>query len=122
MTSQWDIFGDSLPGPEVVEKCAPSRRSRTAPSSAVFAVLLAVSTAGVSAANSGELVAAVSSSSVVLAREPIKRTLPSDERTLRAGVDFEVGRSAEQLARSFQAHFGPASDHDEDDQVGYVFN
>jgi hypothetical protein len=122
MMSAWDIVDDVFSGPQVVEKCMPSRRVRSAQSSAVVAVVLAMSTAVGSSATSDELITSASTASVVLSRQRVKRFQPRNEERRDSALDFEVGRSAEQLARSFQAHFRPASDHDEDDQVSYVFS
>ena len=118
----WDIVSDVFPGVQVVENKDGLRRATRVPSSIAVAVVFTVCAAIAPAAAQTCATGGVSSSSFIQARERIVRKPPGVSRASSDGVDFATGRSAEQLARSFQAFFRPAVDHDEEDQVPYVFN
>lgn len=121
MTTTWDIVSDVVPGPEVTENKARPRRATRVPSSAAVAVVIAVCAAVGQTVIPARLTSAVSGGSVVIANERVQPTAPNPSPPSR-DVDFAIGRSAEQLAGSFQAFFQPAADHDEDDQVQYSFS
>jgi len=121
MTMEWDIGSDVFPGIQVVENKACLRRATSVPSSKVIAVVMTVCAAIGSAAAQTCIIGGASSSSFVHSSERIVRKAPGVSR-VPSEVDFPTARSAEQLARSFQAFFRPAVNHDEDDQVSYVFN
>jgi hypothetical protein len=120
VTTSWDIVADVFPGPQVVERRrVASRRPGSVPSSAVVAVVLAVSTAVGSTEMSSRYVGVASRSSVAISRERVDRGKKSPPPAAAADVaDFATARSAEQLARAFSSFFGPASgDGDESEFV-----
>jgi hypothetical protein len=122
MTAAWDIVDDVFPGTQIVERRVAPRRPGRVPSSAVIAVVLAVSTAVSVNELSACLVEEVSGAAVAISREHVSRDIKSPPQSETGNrVDFQTARSAEQLAKSFTSFFKPASDHDEDDQVAFVF-
>jgi len=121
MTADWDIVSDVFPGTQVTENKARPRRATRVPSSKAIAVVMTVCAAIGPATTQTWIIGGVSSSSFVHSSERIVRKAPGVSRA-PSGVDFTTARSAEQLARSFQAFFRPAVNHDVDDQVSYVFN
>jgi hypothetical protein len=66
------------------------------------------------------LLGGISSASIILSSE--KASAGKGVSRAPTEVDFPTARSAEQLAKSFEAFFQPAFDHDEDDQVPYAFS
>lgn len=121
MNAEWDIVSDVFPGTQVVENKTRSRRATRVPSSKMVAMALAISPAIAPTATVTRVIGGVSGSSFVLSSERIRRQPPGISRVV-TGADFPNARSAEQLARSFEAFFGPSAHHDEDDQVSYVFS
>ena len=121
MTAAWDIVSDVFPGTQITENKPHQRRAARVPSSGAVAVIVTVCTALQALGVATPLIGGISLSSFTLSRERAVRKGPGVSRA-PSEVDFPTARSAEQLARSFQAFFQPAVDHDEDDQVSYVFN
>jgi hypothetical protein len=120
MTTEWDIVSDVFPGTQVIEKNSTYRRATRVPSTAAMAVVIVVCGAVEPMPATIRLIGGVSTGVVVISREVIK-----DGPTLRRApseVDFPTARSAEQLAKSFEAFFGPVVDRDENDQVPYAFS
>jgi hypothetical protein len=84
-------------------------------------VILTVCAAIAPATSQVGSVGGISGGSFVQARQRTVRKPPGISRG-SSEVDFATARSAEQLARSFRAFYGPAVDHDEEDQISYVFD
>jgi hypothetical protein len=120
MTTEWDVVADVFPGAQITGKTPPSRRATRVPSSAAVAVVvLACATVG-PVTSAVPLLGGISRGSIILSSE--RASVGKGVSRAPTEVDFPTARSAEQLAKSFEAFFQPAVDHDEDDQVPYAFN
>jgi hypothetical protein len=126
MSRVWDIEGAERvfsTRDDLFRPIPPSRRPIAEMSSmAKLAVVVSVTAVAVSAdarivmePNGG------TSDLCILVDRAVIPIRKGPERERHAGVDFERGRSTQQLADSFRAFFAPAADIDDSSDEGYVF-